>query len=80
MILANVVITMYTFCTFSIVLDEVWNIQHPRPNPKKHYYALEWEREDFYPKKINGEWVLKKYRKTDNENKRYIRNKYWEKK
>ena len=29
--------------------------------------------------KIDGEWVLRKYRKTDDENKKEVRNQYWEK-
>ena len=73
------VIIFYTIATFSLILDEVWNIQHPRINPKKKYYALQWEKKDFYSYKINNEWVLRQYRKTDDETKRYVRNEYWEK-
>ena len=72
------IIKFYIIATFLTVFDEAWNIQHPRPFPKQKYYALEWEQEDFYSYKIKEEWVLRKYRKTDNEIKRKIRNKYWE--
>ena len=40
---------------------------------------MQWEKKDFYNNKINNEWVLRKYRKTDNNLKRKARNKYWEK-
>ena len=71
---------MYTFCTLTTVTDELWNLQHPRPNPVKQYYLVQWEPEDFYTYPINGEWVLRKHRKTDNETKKYIRDKYWKEK
>ena len=37
------------------------------------------EEKDFYTFQIDNKWVLRKYRKTDDETKRYVRNKYWEK-
>ena len=61
------------------IADEVWNITNPRPNPSQKYYALQWEVKDFYSKKINGEWVLRKSRKTDSETKKIAREKYWKK-
>ena len=79
MILSSVVINLYTIITFSIIADEIWNIKHPRLLPAKKYYLLQWEFKDFYSYQIKGEWVLRKYRKTDSELKRKIRNKYWEK-
>jgi len=60
-------------------IDEAWNINNPRPFPKGKYYRLQWEQKDFYSVKINNEWVLRKYRKTDSKLKRKIRTKYWEK-
>ena len=71
------IIIFYTIAVFSLIADEVWNIQHPRINPKKKYYTIQWEKKDFYSYKINNEWVLRKYRKTDDETKRYVRNEYW---
>ena len=79
MIIGSVVIALYTVCTLLTVVDETWNINNPRPNPKKVYYFMQWEKKDFYNNKINNEWVLRKYRKTDNNLKRKARNKYWEK-
>ena len=73
------VIIFYTIATFFTIADEIWNINHPRPNPTQTYYALKWEKNDFYSYKINNEWVLRKYRKTDDETKRYVRNEYWKK-
>jgi len=71
------IIIFYTIAVFSLIADEVWNIQHPRIDPKKKYYTIQWEKKDFYSYKINNEWVLRKYRKTDDETKRYVRNEYW---
>ena len=73
------ILTFYTIATLITASDEIWNIQHPRPHPKQTYYALEWEEKDFYTQKINNEWILRKYRKTDNKMKRYVRNQYWKK-
>jgi plasmid maintenance system killer protein len=61
------------------MIDEAWNINNPRPFPKATYHRLQWEEKDFYSVKINNEWVLRKYRKTDSKLKRKIRTKYWEK-
>ena len=38
------IITFYTVILFTIAIDETWNINHPRPNPKKKYYSLQWEK------------------------------------
>ena len=73
------IIKCYIIAYFLLISDEIWNIQHPRPFPVKKYHALKWEKKDFYSKKINNEWVLRKYRKTDSETKRYVRDKYWKK-
>ena len=64
--------------TLATCLDESWNISNPRPFPAAKYYFLQWEEKDFYTFKIKGEWVLRKYRKTDSKLKRKVRNKYWE--
>ena len=61
------------------MVDEIWNIENPRPYPKAKYYMLEWEEDDFIKMK-DGSYLLRPKRKTDNELKRYIRNEYWEKK
>ena len=74
------IILFYTIAIFTITLDEVWNMYNPRPNPLKSYYVIQWEEKDFYSKKINNEWILRKYRKTDDENKRIIRENYWKEK
>ena len=73
------IITFYTVILFTIAIDEAWNINHPRPNPRKTYQALQWEETDFYSKKINDEWVLRKYRKTDSLTKKAVRDEYWSK-
>ena len=76
-ILPSVVIKAYTAMTFLFVVDETWNMKHPRPYPKQNYYMMQWEEKDFYTFKIEGEWVLRKYRKTDTELKKTLRDKYW---
>tara|TARA_R110002072_G_scaffold278117_2_gene439939 strand:- start:254 stop:496 length:243 start_codon:yes stop_codon:yes gene_type:complete len=73
------IIKLYIISIFLTITDEMWNINNPRPNPIKTYNALQWEKDDFYTQKINNEWVLRKYRKTDDETKRYVRTKYWKK-
>ena len=73
------IITFYIAILFTIAIDETWNINHPRPNPKKIYRALQWEESDFYSQKINNEWVLRKYRETDSLLKKHVRKKYWKK-
>ena len=73
------IIILYTITLFIITIDEAWNINNPRPNPKEKYKALQWEESDFYSKKINDEWVLRKYRKTDSEIKKAVREEYWSK-
>ena len=75
----QMIIIFYTIATLMTVSDEIWNIKHPRPYPKRTYYSLQWEEKDFYTKKINNEWVLRKYRKTDSPRKRKVRTKYWKK-
>ena len=75
----QMIIKCYIIVMFMTVSDEIWNIKHPRPHPKKIYYSLQWEEKDFYTKKINDEWVLRRYRKTDTPTKRQVRNEYWEK-
>ena len=77
MILGNVVIIMYTACTLLTTIDELWNINNPRPYPKQNYYVLQWDKEDFYSQKIRGEWVLRPKRKTDSKIKQRIRQQYW---
>ena len=39
---------------------------------------MKWEKEDFYHKKINNVWILKQYRDSDNETKKYARKLYWD--
>lgn len=73
------IIKLYIVSLFLTVTDEIWNIKNPRPNPKKQYYCLQWEEKDFYTYKINDEWVLRKFRKTDSPTKKQVRNEYWEK-
>ena len=76
--MAEVLIKAYAIIIFSIVVDENWNANNPRPYPNQMYYAVQWEEKDFY-KNIYGQWVLRPKRKTDNELKQFIRSKYWEK-
>ena len=69
------IIKFYFICTILTMADEIWNIQHPRPFPKQHYYMLQWEQADFIQLK-NGEWILRPKRKVDSELKKAIREKY----
>ena len=73
------IILLYTVITFSTAFDEIYKITHPRPNTKQKYYCLQLEKLDFYHKKINNEWILLKYRKTDSPTKKLARAKYWKK-
>ncbi len=79
MIFPLFIIKAYAIMTLSTTIDEIWNINNPRPNPKAKYYMLQWEEKDFYTFQIKNEWILRKYRKTDSKLKRKVRNKYWEK-
>ena len=79
MVILEVVIKAYIIMTLLSVSDEIWNITNPRPHPLHSYKFLQWEQKDFYTQKINNQWVLRKYRKTDDKIKRHVRNKYWEK-
>ena len=73
----SILIISYTFIIFSICIDETWNIYNPRVLPQKEYISLNWEKDDFYSKKIHGYWMLKKYRISDDENKKWARKVYW---
>jgi len=79
MILFSVLIKAYTTMLFLTITDEAWNMHNPRPVPQGKYIALQWEQKDFYSYKIDGEWVLRKHRKTDSDIKRIVRKKYWRK-
>lgn len=74
----SILIISYASIIFSICIDETWNIYNPRILPSKQYSCLNWEKNDFYSKKIYGEWILKKYRASDNETKKYVRKLYWD--
>ena len=76
MVALGFLIKAYTIITFTVVLDEAWNIGNPRPYPMKEYALLQWEEDDFY-KNIYGQSVLRPYRKTDSELKKAVRKKYW---
>ena len=71
------IIKYYIILTALSIVDETWNINNPRPNPKKKYHWLQWEEQDFYPKKYKNKYILRKSRKTDTPLKKTIRNKYW---
>ena len=73
------IIKYYIVLTLLSITDEVWNIKNPRPYPKKQYNYLQWEKSDFYSQKINGQWILRKHRKTDSPIKKQVRKKYWAK-
>ena len=74
----SILIISYASIIFSICIDETWNIYNPRILPSKQYSCLNWEKDDFYNKKLYGEWILKKYRASDNETKKYVRKLYWD--
>ena len=48
----QMILKFYIIATFLTVSDEIWNIKHHRPNPKQTYYAMQWEKADFYTYKI----------------------------
>tara|TARA_R100000742_G_C4168486_1_gene7592 strand:- start:154 stop:396 length:243 start_codon:yes stop_codon:yes gene_type:complete len=73
------IIKYYIVLTLLSITDEVWNINNPRPYPKKNYNYLQWEKADFYSQKINNQWVLRHSRKTDSYIKKQVRKKYWAK-
>ena len=73
------IIKLYILSALLTLSDEIWNINTPRHYSFKSYKILKWEDKDFYPQKINNEWVLRKYRKTDTKLKRRLRTKYWKK-
>ena len=77
MVMVGVLVKAYVFIIFSIVIDENWNANNPRPYPNQIYYAVEWEEKDFY-KNIYGQWILRPKRKTDSKLKETIREQYWE--
>ena len=73
------ILKLYIVCTLLTSYNELWNIKHPRPHPKQTFHILQWEEKDFYTYKINNQWVLRKYRKTDSNIKKQVRKKYWKK-
>ena len=79
MVIWGVAIKAYTIMTFTTIADEVWNIKHPRPEPKDKYLAVNWEKEDFIFY-TDGSYVLREKRKVDNQNKSEARRKWHERK
>tara|TARA_R100000808_G_C2103085_1_gene119530 strand:+ start:291 stop:542 length:252 start_codon:yes stop_codon:yes gene_type:complete len=73
------ILKFYIIAAFLTTIDETWNIQNPRPFPQEEYYIVTWEAKDFYSYKVQDQWILRQYRKTDGFIKRRIRNKYWRK-
>ena len=73
------ILKLYIVATILTSYNELWNINNPRPHPKQTFYMLEWEEKDFFTYKINNEWVLRPYRKTDTKLKKKVRKKYWKK-
>ena len=75
MILFSVLIKAYTIMTFTMPMDEAWNINNPRPFPSQEYYLLQWEEQDFI-KMNDGSYKLRPKRKVDSDLKKYARNKH----
>tara|TARA_R100001594_G_scaffold24789_1_gene48639 strand:- start:23984 stop:24217 length:234 start_codon:yes stop_codon:yes gene_type:complete len=73
------IIKYYIIATLLTISDEIWNLNNPRPYSFQKYYLVHWEEKDFYSQKINGQWILRKYRKTDTKLKKRLRKKYWAK-
>ena len=73
------ILKCYIVVLLTTAIDEQWNINNPRPYPIKPYKRLQWEKADFFTYKINNEWVLRPYRKTDTKLKKKVRKKYWAK-
>tara|TARA_R100001530_G_scaffold125162_1_gene93579 strand:- start:172 stop:405 length:234 start_codon:yes stop_codon:yes gene_type:complete len=74
MIILEVVLRAYMAITFTSLADEVWNINNPRPYPKKTYVMMQWEEDDFY-KLRDGSYRLRPKRKVDSKLKKYARQK-----
>tara|TARA_Y100000593_G_C4110196_1_gene237564 strand:- start:288 stop:527 length:240 start_codon:yes stop_codon:yes gene_type:complete len=71
------ILKAYIIMTFLTAVDELWNLCNPRPYPKQKYYTVQWEELDFF--EYNGKLILREFRETDNEHKKFIRDFYWEK-
>ena len=69
------ILKAYIIMTFLTSVDELWNICNPRPYPKQEYHTVQWEELDFFMYK--GDWILREFRETDNEYKKFIRDLYW---
>ena len=44
----GVLVKAYAIMIFATGLDEMWNMNNPRPFPQQKYYLLQWEEKDFY--------------------------------
>ena len=77
MVMVGVLVKAYVAIIFSIVIDENWNANNPRPYHNKTYYAVKWEEKDFY-KNIHCQWILRPKRRTDSDLKKTVRKQYWE--
>ena len=71
-----IVFELYIFLTLTFTyFDESWNVLNPTPYPRKIYFLLNWEQEDFHFW-IDGTYILKKNCETDNKLKTKAR-RYW---
>ena len=70
------ILKAYIIMTFFTAVDELWNLCNPRPYPTQTYFTVQWEELDFFMYK--GEWILREFRETDNEHKKFIRKIHWE--
>ena len=75
MIIGEMLLIGYSIVTLSTCVDELWNINNPRPFPKAKYELVVWEEQDFI-KMNDGSYVLRPKRKVDSNIKRYARKRH----
>tara|TARA_B100000519_G_scaffold197003_1_gene204177 strand:+ start:567 stop:809 length:243 start_codon:yes stop_codon:yes gene_type:complete len=79
MIIFEIVLKGYIAIALSTGLDELWNINNPRPFPKVEYNLVKWEEKDFIKMK-DGSYLLRPKRKIDSKLKAFARSRYYDRK
>tara|TARA_Y100000401_G_scaffold108354_1_gene103554 strand:+ start:4159 stop:4401 length:243 start_codon:yes stop_codon:yes gene_type:complete len=75
MIILEIVLKGYVAIALSTGVDELWNINNPRPYPKADYVLVKWEEKDFIKMK-DGSYMLRPKRKVDSKLKAIARSRY----
>lgn len=74
-----ILVDIYIVCALGFgVIDEISNLENPKPRPSREYILCNWNEKDFY--NIDGVWVLRKECSTDKGFKRKARESYYKKK